>query len=531
MYRGNRVKKQIKHTEDTINHVEDIIEHKEKEKETIDDSVRRTHKAVIEMPLTDDDKKKHVQEEHKKELEKKAMAAKEMDILAGRTTDIPQIETTRTLSNDNLKDVTSDTWGTFTNFYTYNIYSSTTGVIDYITKDFYESGDIQYKSTLVSFEDYVNTTLYNRATYKNSSDSDVGMLVAGDVLVFTTNVGYMVFYVNEVMYKNDSENVASKINTGIQEKPATTVIMNGDSEVCQTAKDTHGNVYVMKKDKTIWDISPFLATETKQDGSTSYIDYRALTATNVSKDSDVVKPDDDDFESVLRKYTLKYENRNGADCFMVANKPTYNVTIPDSLPTENTSNTTVQDFNCYIKGYFMVFQIRSSIPTGDNTTHVISPNTGYTDIWKIYSFEINEYSPITCSTSSGTTTVSTNWFTATLSAAENTITWNAVNNVTGTAPFCATGGFYPTNVGSYTFMSGSDTTNPDVTYKLSDSSYIGFAIWSAKGFTGENSFKMIYDYLVEDGVIEEDEDEDEIMQSQKVSEAIKTQKTRGCAIV
>ena len=115
------MKKQIKHTEDTLNNVEDTTQHKEKEKETIDDSVRRTHKAAIEMPLTEDDQKKHAQEEHKKELEKKEMIAKEMDILAGRTTDIPNITPTHTLSDDNLKDVSEATWGAFTKFYTYDL--------------------------------------------------------------------------------------------------------------------------------------------------------------------------------------------------------------------------------------------------------------------------------------------------------------------------------------------------------------------------------------------------------------------------
>ena len=535
----------------TVNHKDDTAKCIGKEctpvKETIDDSVRaHKHTAAIEMPLTDDKARAKETNDRKDALEKKALDKKVLDTLTAQshgavpTGLLDKSLLTTTLSDDALmayKLVSGSS-----NYMFHDYYSAFSNPFHEYVCGLYQSGDISYKNITIDFgsSNYTNTTLYKRAQYNGST----GMLVAGDMILFTIetaltgddagqyarfNVG---FYINEVMTKddNDVQTVQSKIKTGILEKPSPTVLYEGGTDVLSTAKDTNGNVYVVKKNKTVSDVTTFLQTVTKP-GDTPYETLDILEPTNMSESTGQINTNPN-YENRFKNNRLEFSSRYGADMLTVPHpSASGDVVLPDSFPSEDNVEGTkdnIKTFDCYVKGYFFVYRV--GVKEG------VTPSvTSLSDsITQTYSFEMNEYSHMQCEVKTDYVILKTDWFTAnipTSTGADNKLYLNKYNsNIT--APFCATGGFFTTNCTDdnnnniFTIETLDSDDNDDDKVKIG-SKFIGFSILSQNKFIGDQNYQVIMETLGEEPLV----DVDDVVKSQHVSNAIKSRKSTGCCIV
>lgn len=538
----------------TVNHKDETVKCIGKEctpvEEKIDDSISaHKHKAAIEMPLTDDQVRAKKTSDRKDELEKKAIDKKALDTLNTPSHgDVPTGLLDRNLLTTTLSDdkLMAPSFKSGSETYTlYDYYSAFGSPFHEYACSLYQSGDISYKNITIDFgsSNYTDTTLYNRAQYNGST----GMLVAGDMILFTIktaltgddagkyarlNVG---FYINEVMTKdgNGVQTVQSKIKTGILEKPSPTVLYEGGTEVLSTAKDTNGNVYVVKKDKIVSDVTTFLQTVTKT-GDTPYETLDILEPTNMSKSTGQINANPN-YENRFKSNHLEFSSRYGADMLTVPHpSASGDVVLPDSFPSVDNDASTkdnIKTFDCYVKGYFFVYRVGVK---GDVTLPIASLSDSIT---QTYSFEMNEYSHMQCILENTVgTTLKTDWFTAnipTSTSAENKLYLNKYNsNIT--APFCATGGFFTTNCTDnnnsniFTIETlDSSVSNSDSDKVKFDSKFIGFSIFSQNEFIGDNNYQVIMETLGEEPLV----DVDDVVKSQHVSEAIKSKKSTGCCIV
>lgn len=593
MYRGNRnkIKKNLEEDTHTVKHDEHInknntnnkIEHKNdfsddpdsfiyndnveytKVKDTIDDSVNVHKKPMsIDMPLTDNEIEAKKEAEKKEAIEKKEFERKALNDLCLKSRDdgttvavVDKEWKTNTLEDDALMayqlEVSTNTYKDLSDYY--SVFAQPFS--SYVPQ-LYTSGDIVFNENTISFEysatdpNFINTTKYTRAQYvsqegaEGEEDTMSGMLVAGDMILFKINTNYgsatsgtadsnyvkfnIGFYINEVMTKVDNvETVQSKIKTGILEKPSTVEMYEGDTEILSTAKDTHGNVYVIKQRKKLQDVTNFIQKETitPLEGP-SYVTFRKVEPTNMST-FDRVQPVQN-YEDCFRCNRLKFSNRYGADMLTEPHPDlSGDVVLPDKFPKEDSGTTKddIKPFDCYVKGYFVVYRVAKTVDGAITSANDFISQT--------YSFEMNEYSHMQCytdATSSNHLMFKTEWFTADLTG--KTLYLNKYNqNIT--APFCATGGFFKTNCiddtktpngNVFTISSGSSDGDTADTYGTDK---LGFAIYSQILFTGtDKNYQTILEALGEEPL---DEEEDELVKSQKVSEVIRSKKTTGCCIV
>lgn len=549
----NSTDNNITNNNSTVHHKDETVKCIGKEctpvEEKIDDSISaHKHTAAIEMPLTDDQVRAKETNDRKDKLEKKAIDKKALDTLNTPSHgDVPtglldRDLLTTTLSDDALM-VPSFKSGSET-YTLYDYYSAFGSPFHEYACSLYQSGDISYKTITIDFgsSNYTNTTLYNRAQYNGST----GMLVAGDMILFTIataltgddagkyarfNVG---FYINEVMTKdgNGVQTVQSKIKTGILEKPSPTVLYEDGTDVLSTAKDTNGNVYVVKKDKIVSDVTTFLQTVTKT-GDTSYETLDILEPTNMSKSTGQINANPN-YENRFKNNHLEFSSRYGADMLTVPHpSASGDVVLPDSFPSvdqdANTQNT-IKTFDCYVKGYFFVYRVGVK-------ESVTPPVASLSDsITQTYSFEMNEYSHMQCILeNTGDATLKTDWFTANIPTGTNAANKLYLNqyNSNITAPFCATGGFFTTNctdidntknIFTIEALNSSDSDSDKVNI---DSKFLGFSIFSQNNFIGDQNYQVIMETLGEEPLV----DVDDVVKSQHVSEAIKSKKSTGCCIV
>lgn len=526
-----------------------------KVKQTIDDSVNiRKSTMVIDMPITEEEaKQKEEDEKRQSEGVREAIPSAIID----------ERLTTNVLSDDALMNYelesSSDT------FNLYDMYTAFQSNFSEYVVDLYQSGDIKYQATTIDFtkiNDYKNTTLYNRAQYVHTSANEAtgtaevkkGMLVAGDMLLYRikTTVGdkdvmfNVAFYINEVMVEQDEDKkVMSKIKTGILNKPDTTDFTTNGSDIMQSAIDTHGNVYIVKAGKTLEEINTYMKKETKSTPTGDYEEIRNIEPTNMSKS---VGPSSapSDFKSTKDNFKyghLFFDRGKGADMLTLPHpSATGSVVLPDSFPSEESGNTEIMPFDCYVKGYFVIYRVGVksdvTVPLGS------SAEIDQDYISQTYSFEMNEYSHIQCYTDSNNNVVlNTDWFSSTLQTADMTGLNLYLNPYDSsiTAPFCATGGFFTTNCTNsktapttnvFTIRSGDKNSINGSDKVVLNNNDVGFCILSNQSFVGPNSYKLVIEAL-KDQMDEPifNEDDDELTKSTKVSKAIQETKGRSCTIV
>lgn len=534
-----------------------------KVKQTIDDSVNiRKSTMVIDMPITEEEVKKKEEEEEKRQSEgvREAIPSALID----------KKLTTNELSDDALMNYELES--SSTKFNLNDMYTAFQSDFSEHVVKLYQSGDIKYKTTTIEFTDidtnYTNTTLYNRAQYVHTSADEAteteevkkGMLVAGDMLLYRIKTTHtfgkddkdvmfnVAFYINEVMVEQDGkQKVMSKIKTDILNKPATTDFTVNGSDVMQSAIDTHGNVYIVRAEKTLESIIAYMQKETTPPND--YEEVRNIEPTNMSKDAGPSSAPSN-FKSTKDNFKyghLFFDRGNGADMLTLPHpSETGSVVLPDSFPIEDTdesTSTTIKPFDCYVKGYFVIYRVGvksdATLPLGSSA----KINEDY--ISQTYSFEMNEYSHIRCYTNSNNNVVlNTDWFSSTL----QTLNMTGLNlylnpyDFSITAPFCATGGFFTTNC---TDSKENPTTNVftirsetkgsmkgDDKVVLNNDKDVGFCILSNNSFVGPNSYKLVMEAL-KDQMDEPifNEDDDELTKSTKVSKAIQETKGRSCTIV
>lgn len=532
-----------------------------KVKQTIDDSVNvRKSTMVIDMPITEEEaKKKEEDEKRQSEGVREAIPAAIID----------ESLTTNELSDDALMNYELES--SSVTFNLNDMYTAFQSNFSEYVVDLYQSGDIKYQATTIDFTDidkYTKTTLYNRAQYVFTSANEAtgtaevkkGMLVAGDMLLYRIKTSHnfgtadapdnhdvmfnVAFYINEVMvYQDGEQKVMSKIKTGILNKPATTDFTTNGSDIMQSAIDTHGNVYIVKAGKTLEEINTYMKKETKSTPTGDYEEIRNIEPTNVSKS---VGPSTapSDFKSTKDNFKyghLFFDRGKGADMLTLPHpSATGSVILPDSFPSEESGNTEIMPFDCYVKGYFVIYRVgvKSDITVPLGSSAVI--NQDY--ISQTYSFEMNEYSHIQCYTDSNNNVVlNTDWFTSTLQTTDMTGLNLYLNPYDSsiTAPFCATGGFFTTNctnsdrsVNIFTVRSETKDSMSGTDKVVLNNNDVGFCILSNESFVGPNSYNLVMEAL-KDQMDEPifNEDDDELTKSTKVSKAIQETKGRSCTIV
>lgn len=540
----------------------DKVDYETKVKTTIDDSVNvHKKKMTIDKPLTKEDidklNKKELEDSPSREIVPTSILDK---TLLGNTLENDAMMVTTIQSGDN----------TFNLYDFFQGYESTFS--EYITK-LYRSGKIKYKNITIDFsykgsnnlDNYINTTLYDRAQYTFTEEDtengvekvEKGMLVAGDILTYTIdttngkdstgsdvsgNVRFNVaFYITEVKVvdSNEQETVTSKVKTGILDEPPETILSENGTDIISTAKDTNGNVYAIRKAKKLEDVSAFLQTETiTPSGGTPYDTLRVLEPTNKSKFSYYNNQYQPNYGATLKDNHLFFSNKFGYDSLTAPHPDmTGSVILPDSFPSNPiTANTEIQPFDCYVKGYFVVYRVGIL-----STKSAPIQETGYTMdtdyISQTYSFEMNEWSHLVCGKTTDATPkmiIQTDWFTSNITDKQ---LYLKPFNSNISAPFCGSDGWFRTNctnslnppVNNVFGIASGDSIGTDV---ISTTDKTGFCILSPKYFVGPQNYKLIEEVLCDDSDQSIfDENDDEIVKSQKVSRSIQEKKSSGCCIV
>lgn len=546
----------------TVDKKVDQVEYETKVKTTIDDSVNvHKKKMTIDMPLT----KEEVDKLNKKELEN----GPNREYIPTGILDKGIVG--NTLANDAMMVTSIQSQSSTFNLYDFfQGYGSTFS--EYITK-LYRSGKIKYKNVTIDFsykdsnslDNYTNTTLYDRAQYtfteedtENSIEKvEKGMLVAGDILTYTIdttngkdstgtavsgNVRFNVaFYITEVKVKDSQgkETVTSKIKTGIIDEPPETILSENGTDIISTAKDTNGNVYAIRKGKTLEDVSAFLQTETVATATPPYDTLRVLEPTNKSKFSYYNNEYEPNYGATFKDNHLFFSNKFGYDSLTAPHPDmTGSVILPDSFPSNPaTANTEIQPFDCYVKGYFVVYRVGIlSTKNPQKVEEGDAINTSY--ISQTYSFEMNEWSRIVCEKTTGATPkmiIQTDWFTSDIT--DKQLYLNPFNSNIS-APFCGSDGWFRTNCTNslnplannvFGIATITDVNNTDV---ISTTDKTGFCILSPNDFVGSKNYQLIEEVLCDDSDQSIfDENDDEIVKSQKVSRSIQEKKSSGCCIV
>lgn len=347
-------------------------------------------------------------------------------------------------------------------------------IVEFITAIF-ESCDIKYFEDTLDFGysngKYIDTTHYDRAKVTNEGVT-TSVLVAGDILVFTMESTEshpsfnLVFYITEVMVKDGETNkVLSKLDTGLLNKPDTFTYTYENNEICQWITDVFGNVYSLKPEVKVSDIVDYLTFDDD--------DAKHLNPTNASKSNGLKEDyDSDNFESVFGRRRMKYDKFK--DAYVSTESNPSRVVLPKEFPAVDNNGSTkdkLKEFDCYIKGYFMVLRI-GYISYSENNNNIYC-NT----------FEITEYNEIkTVLNSSEVTGIVTSWLN--YDTSNSKLTMNEMNSevADGIPPFVLSGGFFPNNIYSQTGTSEFDTPLSENIFTVSN-----FKIYSPSFFVGNSS--------------------------------------------